>query len=208
MREFDPDSPLGALQQLGETLEESAADIEAAQERGDPQAQVNAVLGGLGALLGGGRRVEPVEMSELQAFIPETFLGLPRTSTNAERSGVAGLMITRAEATYSDGAGRTVNLEVTDTGGASGLMGLANWAGVESQREDDQMSERTQRVGDRMVHERISKVNDRNEFDIVLAERFIVSTNASGVEAGDLQAAVLDFDLERLEAMRDQGAEP
>ena len=205
--EFDPDSPLGALQQLGETLEESAANIETAQESGDPAAQVNAALEGLGAVLGGGRRVEPIEISELQGFIPETFLGLPRTSTNAERSGVAALMVTRAEATYSDGAGRTVNLEVVDTGGASGLMGLASWVGIESQREDDQISERTQRIGDRMVHERTSKVNGSNEFDIVLADRFIVSTNGSGVEAGDLQEAVLDLDLEGLEAMRDQGVE-
>jgi hypothetical protein len=91
----------------------------------------------------GGRRiineksVEPLSIDQLKPFVPETFAGLPRTASKAERSGVAGLMVAKAEATYSDSAGKRVHLEVVDTGGAAGLMGLASWMEVENESEED-----------------------------------------------------------------------
>ena len=33
-----------------------------------------------------------------------------------------GLMVSKAEAEYADGAGKNVQLEITDTGGASGML--------------------------------------------------------------------------------------
>ena len=58
-------------------------------------------------------------------------------------------MVSKAEASYGDGAARNVTLEVLDTGGASGLMGLASWAQLQEERDDDDSSERTQKVGGR-----------------------------------------------------------
>ena len=204
---FDPDSTLGVLQGIGEALGEQAENMEAAQASGDTQAQVAATLGGLAAIAGGGRTVEPIDISELQNFIPETFLGLPRTSSNAERNGIGPLMTTRATGTFSDGAGRTANLEVIDTGGASGLMGLAGWMGIESQSENAEMSERTERVDGRMIHERISKVGGTHELNMVLVNRFLVNSDATGFPADVFRGGVLGLDIEGLEAMRDVGVE-
>jgi hypothetical protein len=152
--EYDPDTPMGRLQQLGESLEESAKKMEAAKQSGNSEAQVAAAMEGLGALFGGGRRVEPVDVSALKPFVPETFAGLPRRSSSAEKTGLAGLMVSRAEASYGEGT-RTVNLEVVDSGGAIGLMCLASWMNILGDKEDDQGSELTTKVGNRLVHERL-----------------------------------------------------
>jgi hypothetical protein len=205
--QVDPNSPLGKLQQLGQSLDESAKKMDAAEKSGDPGAQMAAAMEGLGTLLGGGRRVDPVAVEELRPFVPETFAGLPRKSNNAERTGLAGLMVSRAEATYSDDAQKNVTLEVTDTGGVSGLMGLANWMGVEGEKSDDQGSERTHRVDGRLVHERMSKTGGTNEFAIVIGDRFLVSAKGRGVGTAELKAAVSGLDLARLESMKNAGAQ-
>jgi hypothetical protein len=204
--EFDPDSPMGRLQQFGESLEESAKKMEAAEKSGDSAAQMTAAMEGLGALFGGGRRVEPVDVSALKPFVPETFAGLPRRSSSAEKTGLAGLMVSKAEASYGEGS-RTANLEVVDTGGASGLMGLASWMNIQGEKEDDRGSERTTKVGNRLIHERISKTGGENEFAIVLGERFLVNAKGRGVEFDELKAAVSSLDLASLEGMKDVGVQ-
>jgi hypothetical protein len=205
--EFDKDSPLGKLQQLGNKLEESNKKMEAAQKSGDANAQAAAAVAGLGTLLGGGKRVDPVAIDELKAFVPESFAGLPKKSSSAEKNGIAGLMVSKAEARYTDGAGRSVTLEISDTGGVSGLMGLASWAGVEGEKENDSGSEKTQKVGGRLVHERVSKTGGTNEFGLVLGDRFMVSAKGDGVGVNELKTAIGSLDLAKLEAMKDAGVQ-
>ena len=78
--QFDKDSPMGKLQELGNKLEESNKKMEAAQKSGDQNAQVAAAFEGLGTLLGGGKRVDPVAIDQLKPFVPESFAGLPKTA--------------------------------------------------------------------------------------------------------------------------------
>lgn len=205
--QFDPDSQLGQLQQLGQQLEQSGRDIEAAQQSGDPDAQAAAAVNALGTLLGGGARVEPLALDQIRPFVPETFAGLPRTSTNAERTGFAGIMIARAEATYDDGAESNVTLEVQDTGGVSGVLGLVGWIGVEEEREDDFSVERTERIDGRLVREKQSKTGGAHEYGVGLGERFIVSATGRGVSLDDLKSAVSSLDLATLESMSEAGAD-
>jgi len=103
--------------------------------------------------------------------------------------------------------GKSVDLEITDSGGASGLVGLAGWAGgMEGEREDDEATERTTKQGGRLVHERSAKrPNGRSEYDIVLGDRFIVKADGSGVDLNQLKSAVSSLDLGKLESMKDSG---
>jgi hypothetical protein len=202
----DPDSPLGRLEQMGRRLEQSSQRMAEAEKSGDANAQMAAAMEGMGALFGGGRRVEPVAIDQLRAFVPETMMGLPRTRTNAERTGLGPITATRAEATYGDGE-RSIELEIVDSGGASGLMGLASWVGVEGEREDDTRVERTRRVAGRLVHEERSKVGGSHTYAILLGERFMVSADARGIDFAELEAAVSRLDLEKLEAMKDAGVQ-
>lgn len=204
--EFDPNSALGKLQQLGQGLEDSARKAEAAEKAGDQAGQVTAALEGLGTLFGGGTRVAPLDIDLLKPLVPETFAGLRRTSSNAEKTGMGVIMVSKAEATYSDGAGKDVTLEITDTGGVSGLMGLAGWMNVQEDRESDDGYERTQKVDGRLTHVKSSKTG-QDEFALVIGERFMVSAKSGALDVNALRSAVSGLDLGKLESMKDVGVQ-
>jgi hypothetical protein len=111
-------------------------------------------------------------------------------------------MVAKAEATYGDSAGKRVHLEVVDSGGAAGLMGLASWMGVQTEREDAYHSERTRKEGERIVHEEVSKQGGRNKYGVILASRFMVSAEGNGVDIGTLKSGVASVDLGKLEATK------
>ena len=202
----DPNSPMGKLESFSKAMDDSAKKMEAAQKSGDANAQVNAALEGLGTLFGGGKRVDPLAIDQLKTFVPETFGGMPKTSTRAEKTGLPGLMVSTAEAHYGDGQ-KTIELEFVDTGGISGLVGIAAWAGAMGEKEDDDSVERTRKEGDRIVHEKRSKrAGGTNEFALVLGGRFVVTAKAEGVELNDLKIAVASLDLAKLESMKGAGA--
>jgi hypothetical protein len=203
---FDKDSPVGKLEEFGKKMEEAGRKMEAAQKSGDPNAQMKAAMETMGTVLGGGKRFEPVGIDQLKPFVPESLAGLPRKSQSAEKGGPAGLQVSKAEGHYSDDAGKSIDLEVTDTGGAGGLMGLAGWMNVQGEKESDGQIERTRREGNRMVHEQISKRGGPNELTLVLGERFIVEARGHGVSIDALKSAVGSLDLAKLESMKDVGA--
>jgi len=202
----DKDSPMGKLEDFGRKVDEANRKMEAAQKSGDTKAQMAAATELVGAALGGGKRFEPVGIEVLKPLVPEKFAGLPRTSQGAEKGGMAGLQISKAEARYEDGSGKEVELEITDTGGAGGLMGLAGWMNVQGEREDGSRIERTRKEGSRMVHEEVSKTGGDNEYTVVLADRFIVSARGQGVAIDTLRSAVGSLDLAKLESMKGAGA--
>jgi hypothetical protein len=203
--QFDKNSAMGKLETLGKKLEESNKKMEAAAKSGDPNAQAAAAIEGLGTLLGGGKRVDPVSIDQLKPLVPVTFAGLPKTASSAEKSGLAGLMVSKAEATYSDGAEKQVTLDISDMGGVSGIMALAGWAGVEGESEDDSGSERTHKENGRLIHEKTTKTGGTNEFAVVVADRFVVSAKGQGVDLAALKTAVASLDLAKLEGMKGVG---
>jgi hypothetical protein len=206
--QFDKDSFLGRMQAMGQAAQEQSKKMEEAQKSGDPNAQAQAAMQGLGAILGGGKRVDPIGIAELKPFIPETFAGLPKTGGSAEKNGVVGFAVSKAEGQYSDHAGKHVTLEVTDSGGASGLMGLAGWMNLQGEREDDDSVEKTEKVDGRIVHEKASKhPGGANEFTVVLGDRFIVNAHGNGVDLSALKAAVGGLDLGKLEGLKSVGVQ-
>ncbi len=165
---------------MGAAMKESNTKMEAAQKSGDPGAQAQAAMQGLGALFGGGKRVDPIGIAELKPFVPATFAGLEKTGGSAEKNGMAGLAVSKAEGIYSDHAQKHVTLEITDSGGASGLIGMAGWMNLQGEREDDNGFEKTEKVDGRLMHEKGSKrPGGDNEFTVVLADRFIVAAHGS-----------------------------
>jgi hypothetical protein len=199
----DPNSPLGRLGQLGQALEESAKKADAAEKAGDRAGQTAAALETVGALFGGGKHVNPLELDQLKPFVPETFGGLQRTGSNAEKTGMGLIMVSKAEGSYGEGD-KAAMLEITDTGGVSGLMGLASWMGVQEERENEDGYERTRKVDGRITHERSSR-SGNNEFAIVVGERFMVSAKSQALDVDALKAAVSSLELQKLESMKDQG---
>jgi hypothetical protein len=205
--QVDKDSPLGKLEDFAKKMDDSSKKLEAAQKTGDANATVSAAMDTFGRLLGGGNRVDPVGVDQLKPFVPDTFAGLPKTSSKAEKTGFASLMVSRADATYGDAA-RSVGLAITDTGGASGLTSLAGWVGPQIDQEDKDGSEHTRKVNGRLVHEKVSKAGGGTaEYAIVLGDRFVVAATGHGVGLDDLKGSVSRISLARLESMKDVGVQ-
>ncbi len=198
---YDANSPMGKLEAYGKKMEEANKKMEAAQKSGDPNAQMAAAMGSVAAAMGGKPGVDPVQIDQLKPFVPDNFAGLPRKDMRTERGGVQGLMTAKAEGVYSDGSGKNVNLEVVDSGGASGLMGLASWMNVQAEKEDQYRRESTRKEGNRLVHEEVDKNGGTNKYVVVLADRFIITARGTA-DIGSLKSGVASLDLGKLESLK------
>lgn len=201
---IDKDSALGKLDAWSKSMEEAGKRMEAAQKSGDADAQGKALGAMIGAATGSGQ-VEALAPEVLKPFVPETLAGLKRTDFSVERNGALGMQVSEAHATYSDDAGRSLRLEVTDMGSAKGLLALAGFAAVDSQKETDHGYDKTYHQGDRLVHEEWDNASKSGEFGIVLGERFAVKLSGSAGSIDELKAAVASLNLAGLEALKDQG---
>ncbi|MCU0761135.1 MAG: YIP1 family protein [Steroidobacteraceae bacterium] len=206
--QVDPDSPLGKLERMGKQMEEAGKKLEDAQKSGDAKAQSEALGAVLGAALGGGAQVESLAPDRIKPFLPETLAGLPRRTLSAERNAAMGMQISEGRATYGDGQGRELTLEITDLGSAQGVMALAGWASIESEKQTETGYEKTARVDGRIVHEEWDDSRKRGEYSIVLGERFVakIEGKAQGIE--QLKDGLGAVDLAGLEALKGEGVRP
>src|SRR5690606_30378403 len=157
---------------------EAGRKLEAASQSGKADARAAALGAVVGAAMGGGQ-VEALAPDLLKPFLPDSLQGLARTGLTAERNGAVGMQVSEARATYSDGAQRRRQLEVTAMGSAKGLLGLADVAGVEHERQTEHGYEKTFRQGGRLVHEQWDAQDRYGEYSVVLANRFTVKVHGN-----------------------------
>jgi hypothetical protein len=198
---FDKDSPLGQMEQYAKNVEKAGKQMESAQNSGNPNAQADAFKAMMGAAMGGGN-VEALAPDRLKPFIPETLGGMPRTEVSVERNNAMGMQISEAKATYAN-EGRSVRLEITDTGTAKGLLAFAGWAGLEGEKQSSSGYEKTYRSDGRLVHEQWS--GSSGEYTVVLGDRFTVELRGDAENIGQLKAALGELDLAALEALKAEG---
>jgi len=202
----DDHSPLGALAAIGAKAADAGKKMDAAQKAGDSDAQAAAAGKMIGALLGGGDEVESLAPDALKPFLPDTLGGLPRTNLEVSRNAQIGIQVSNAKATYRKPEGDSeIELEITDTGGAKGIMALAGFVGVEEDKQSDHGYEKTYHQAGRMIHEEWNN-SGHGEFTIVLADRFVVAVHGSHVANVDaLKTAVAGLNLAGLEALKSAG---
>lgn len=202
----DPDSPLGKMEQWGKAMEKAGKEMEQAEASGDKDAQAAAAAKMLGTVLSGGEgQVESVPTDTLKALVPDTLQGLARSSLSAERNAAMGVQVSTTQAEYSAEDGRSLRLEITDAGSMSGMLAMAGWANMESEREDEYGYEKTYKADGRMVHERWDKQNNSGEYALVVAGRFTVKVEGNMTDMDSIKAAVNEIDLGQLEALKDAG---
>ncbi|MFA7320988.1 MAG: Yip1 family protein [Dokdonella sp.] len=203
----DGDSALGKLAAFGEKMEQQSKKLEAAQRSGDSKAQSEAAGALLGSVLGGGDNVEALPPDAIKPFLPEKLAGFKRDSISVERNGAMGVQVSTGRASYQDADGNRLDLEVTDMGGAKGIMALAGIAGFESEKQTEYGYEKTYKQDGRMIQESWDSSSHHGEFSIVLGERFSVklSGNGEGLDMNMLKSALSSLNLAGLEAMKNQG---
>jgi hypothetical protein len=202
---IDKDSSLGKLDAWSKKMEAAGKQMESAQKSGDAEATGKALGAVMGAAMGGGDQVEALAPDMLKPFVPETLAGLKRTDFSAERNGAMGMQISEAHASYSDGANRSLRLEVTDMGTAKGLMAMAGWAAIDSDKETEHGYDKTYKQDGRLVHEEWNSEDKHGEYGIVLGDRFSVKVSGNADSINDIKAAVASINLAGLEALKTQG---
>ncbi len=89
---------------------------------------------------------------------------------------------------------RTLQLEITDTGSAKGLIALAGWASVEGEQATDNGFSKTYQDDGRIVHEQWNNAGS-GEYAVVVADRFTVKVSGDAKRIDDLKDAVNEIDL-------------
>lgn len=189
----------------GTKVEQAAKQLGDAARQGDMQ-QAGEAMKQMGAALTGSMKVEPVDFRTLKEMLPESIAGLKRKAAEGSRTSVVGIASSKAEATYEDGKGGRIALEITDVGTLSGVTAMAfAWVNVEFDKEGTSGYERTTTVAGRKAYERYDAASRTGELDVIVAGRFIVGAKATGVEMKVFKEAVAKLDLEKLDALKSKG---
>jgi hypothetical protein len=196
---------LGGLAAFADKAEKASKEMEAAQKSGNTDAQAAAAGNLMATVLGGGDKVESLSTDRIKSFLPATLAGLKQESSSAERNGAMGMQVSEAKATYSDGNGKSIHLEVTDMGSAKGLMGLASWASIEEDKQTSTGYEKTYKQGDTMIHERWDNSSKDGEYSAMVGGRFMVKVEGAAGSINELKAALGSVDLAGLAALKNEG---
>ena len=203
---FDRNSAAGQLGQWAQGMAAAGKQLESAQKSGDAQAQANAVGQLMTGAVNGGQKVEALEPDRLKSFLPDTLGGLKRSEVSAERNGALGMQVATATANYGDDSGgQSLKLEITDMGGAKGILAAATHANVQQDRETSTGYEKTYNQGGSMIHEQWDNSSGQGEYSAVVADRFMVKVEGHGANIDALKSALGGVDVAGLAALKNEG---
>jgi hypothetical protein len=189
---------LSQLQKIGEDAQKAGT-----RSAPDPKASADmtAALNAVGAIVSGGKDVEPVDFRKLREMLPDTLAGMKRVDATGQSGEAMGIKGSSATARYTDGAGASLNVDISDMGSLSGLAGLASRFDPSMEKETETSYERTSKVNGQIVHERYDRRAKSGEISIILAERFNVAVRGNGVEPATLQGAIKQIDMAGIVAL-------
>jgi hypothetical protein len=175
-----------------------------------PAANLGETLGGLlnsmGAAMGGNQPVAPVDFHSLQALLPASLPGMKRANGGGSNSQSMGVKSSSAHAEYQGPANQSIQVSITDLTGIAGVMGLADALPKDTDSESDAGYEKDVTIGGRPMHEKYTKAGQQGSLQVIVAKRFEVDVNGTGVNMDALHAAMGHMDLAKLEAMKPQSA--
>jgi len=195
-----------ALNDYAKRMDDASKQLESAQKSGDAAAKANALGQFVGTALGSGGKVESLAPDQIKTFLPAELDGLKRTQQAVDRTGAVGMQISKATATYSDGANRTLELEIVDAGSLKGVVGFASsWAGVEQESQTDSGYDKTYKSGGQLVHEQWNNNTKSGEYSTFIADRFSVKVSGQASDIGDLKRVAASINTSGLAALKNSG---
>ncbi|MGB5287978.1 MAG: hypothetical protein WBN42_05775 [Ignavibacteriaceae bacterium] len=156
-----------------------------------------------------GKKYEVVDFRELKALLPESIGDLKRTNAEGEKSGAMGFTISRANADYNNEEySKSIDIEITDMTGASGLAGFAawGWAMTEIDKETEAGYEKTIKYKGHKAFEKYNNQDQYGSIEVLVSGRFMVSVNGNNVPMAVIKSAIDEIDTGKLEAMKNAGA--
>jgi hypothetical protein len=183
------------LEKIGDQAKQAGGDASSPQSAA---ANATAAMNAVGQIMAGGKDVQPVDFHELKAMLPASLPGMQRNEASGQSGEAMGMKGSSATARYSDGANASIRIEIADLGSLSGLAALAGKFDPNMEKETDTGYERTKRIDGQLVHERYDRRAKSGEVGVLIASRFNVTVEGSGVDAAALMGALKAIDLSSL----------
>jgi hypothetical protein len=137
---------------------------------------------------------KPVDTAALQALLPASLAGMPRTVLESNAVGEMGKGV---EATYEAGD-RRVEVSIIDSAGLGALAGIGAAMGMEQSREDADGFERTTTTDGQLQIEKWSNSGKRGTYTRQVAGRFMVTAEGDAESFDQLKAMVAAIDVAKL----------
>ena len=198
-----------AAEDFAKNMEEAGKKMEAATKDGQPANMADA-MNALGAAMGaanGGKQVEVVDYKVLKEMLPGDVGGLKRTEATGEKTSAMGMQISHANGRYSNDAGKSMTIKITDIGSMTGLAGMAAyaWAATEIDRDSDTGYEKTSTFNGYKSHEKYDKSSKSGEISVLVGNRFVTEVSGNDVDMDAMKDALTKVDLRKLDGMKGQG---
>jgi hypothetical protein len=137
----------------------------------------------------------------LQGLLPTSLPGgFQRTEISSSSAAAAGMGGSQAEARFAKGDAN-LTLAITDIAAAGALAALGSAFEVKATRQTETGYERTGQVDGRMVTEQWDSAAGSGSYGVLVAHRFMVNADGSGVKVDDLKNAVAAVGFKRLEQL-------
>lgn len=173
-------------------MQAAAAQMEAAAK------QLSAAEQGKPAPAGAVNAVAP---DAVKALMPADLPGgLNRSELSAGSQSVGGMATANARAVYANGDSR-VTLSVTDMAAAGALASLGGALNIQSSRETANGYEKIGKVDGRLTTEKFDRQAKSGKYSVIVADRFVVEAEGSGVDMDQLKSAVNAVGFDRLEGL-------
>ena len=165
--------------------------------------QMEAAANQASAPAGSAGAVTATAPAVLQALLPASVAGLPRTAVESASGGAGGFSGSNAEATYG-GNDKHIKLSVTDMGASGALAAMGSAFNVQSSKQDAGGYEKIGQVDGRMTSEKWRSEGKSAEYSVLVGSRFMISADGDGVEMDAVKSAVAGVDAGALEGLAKQ----
>lgn len=191
------DQITGALNDLKDGIGGAAKDAEGSL--GDAISQISDAVKDIE--IEGVSNKKPVNFRKLKELLPEDVDGFELEDISGESTGAMGFNISTTKAKYQKGD-KKVSVDLVDAGGVgTAFMGMASWSIIDIDKETSDGFERTTKYKGYKAYEKCR--NDRCEFAVFVASRFLLTIKGNGVDIDDLHDIADDIGLDNLEDMKD-----
>jgi hypothetical protein len=144
---------------------------------------------------------EVVDAKLLKELLPADADGLPRKEASSEKTGAMGFQVATATARYGEGDS-SIEVSIVDVAGTGAIMGMAAWAMIDVDKENDSGYEKTTKYKDHKAFEKYNNDSKDGELAVLLANRFVVSVKGNNVSMDKIKATIDDIDLDKLADMK------
>jgi hypothetical protein len=149
---------------------------------------------------GGPNKVVLVDPERLKALLPDSVAGAARTDVSATTASAAGFGASNAQATYQNG-GANITLKLTDLGAAGSFAAMASAVSAHSEEQTATGYKKVSTEGGVLTTEKYDNQNRSGEYSVIVANRFSIEADGSGVGMDALKAAVAAVGPDRVASL-------